>query len=100
MFALKPKKFGKMPLTKPSKKRAPRPIDADVMDEVGRLVNIFKSDFEPHSVSLEQLRMHSIEIGRVRIDYKKKRKKFYFKTKFAVHKMTPLLSHSISQPNL
>ena len=56
------------------KKRLPRPIDADVMDEVRRLVNNFESDSEPDTVTLNQLRLHSIKIGRVRIDYKKKKK--------------------------
>ena len=50
------------------KKRLPRPIDADVMDEVRRLVNNFESDSEPDTVTLNQLRLHSIQIGRVRID--------------------------------
>ena len=78
LFALKPEQsaFGDLPLPKASKKRAPHPIDADVMDEVKRLINIFDSDFDPQTVSLEELQSHSIELGRVRIDYKKKAKNF------------------------
>ena len=77
MFALKPKRFGNMPLTKPSKKRARRRIDEDVMYEVRRLIRVFDADFDPQSVTLEELLSHSIELGRVRIDYKKKQKKLF-----------------------
>jgi len=34
----------------------------------------FDADFQPDTVSLEDLQSHSIELGRVRIDYKKKQK--------------------------
>ena len=44
------------------------------MDEVKRLINNFDSDFDPQTVSLEELESHSIELGRVPIDYKKKQK--------------------------
>ena len=64
-------------------------LDQTVMDEVKRLINNFDSDFDPQTVSLDELEAHSIELGRVRIDYKKN-KKFYFRTKLTVQTMTPL----------